>query len=126
MKTNAKKVTLLMLAILMLLLFVVVVAATAQQNVAYAAEEETTQTAIEIAQEKTKQIKGWTAAIVIAVVAATGAVCMGLAIIKAIDGITRQPEADGKIRTALILGLVFIETTVIYALIVAILLVFIL
>ena len=87
MKTNVKKVTLLMLAALILLLFVVAVAATANQSVAYAAEEETTQTALEIEQEKTKQIKGWTAAIVISVVAAAGAICMGLAIIKAIEAI---------------------------------------
>ena len=51
---------------------------------------------------------------------------MGLAISKAVDGIARQPEADGKIRTSLMLGLVFIETAIIYALIVAILIIFVL
>lgn len=63
------------------------------------------------------------AALAILVPAAVAAISMALAIGKAIDGIARQPEADGKIRTTLILGLVFIETAIIYALVIAILLV---
>ena len=55
-----------------------------------------------------------------------GAVAMGIAIAKSSDSIARQPEAEGKIRTSLMLGLVFIETVAIYALIVAILIVFVL
>ena len=51
---------------------------------------------------------------------------MGLAIAKSSEGIARQPEAEGKIRTTLMLGLVFIETAIIYALIIAILIVFVL
>ena len=38
----------------------------------------------------------------------------------------RQPEAEGKISSSLMLGLVFIETAIIYALIVAILINFVL
>lgn len=72
---------------------------------------------------ETNAVLGLSAGIVIAIVAGIGAVCMMLAIRKAIDGIARQPEADGKIRSTLILGLVFIETAIIYALIIAILLV---
>lgn len=63
------------------------------------------------------------AAIAIVIPAAIGAVGMCLAISKTLDAIARQPEAEGKLRTTLILGMVFIETTVIYALIVAIMLV---
>lgn len=70
--------------------------------------------------------KAVAAAACVAVVAAIGAFSMGFAISKAVDGISRQPEADGKIRTSLMLGLVFIETAVIYALIVAILIIFVL
>ena len=55
-----------------------------------------------------------------------GAIAMGIAIAKSSDSIARQPEAEGKIRTSLMLGLVFIETVAIYALIVAILIVFVL
>lgn len=70
--------------------------------------------------------KALAAAVCVAVVAAIGAISMGFAIAKAADGISRQPEADGKIRTTLMLGLVFIETAIIYALIVAILIIFVL
>lgn len=70
--------------------------------------------------------KAIAAAITIAIAATAGAVAMGMAICKAVDGIARQPEADGKIRTSLMLGLVFVETAIIYALIVAILIIFVL
>ena len=66
------------------------------------------------------------AAIVVGLAAGAGAIGMGMAIAKSADGISRQPEAEGKIRTLLMLGLVFIETVVIYALIVAILVIFVL
>ena len=66
------------------------------------------------------------ASIAIGLAACGGAVGMGLAIAKSAEGIARQPEAEGKIRTALMLGLVFIETAIIYALIVAILVIFVL
>ena len=51
---------------------------------------------------------------------------MALAICKSADGMSRQPEASGSIRSAMMLGLVFIETAIIYALIVAILIIFVL
>ena len=61
------------------------------------------------------------AGIAIALAALGGAIAMGFAIVKAIDGVTKQPEADGKIKSTLILGLVFIETAIIYALVVGLL-----
>lgn len=70
--------------------------------------------------------KAIAAAICVGLAAAAGAVGMGLAIAKSSEGISRQPEAEGKIRTNLMLGLVFIETAIIYALIVAILIIFVL
>ena len=72
---------------------------------------------------ETNAVLGLAAAMTISLVAVAGAISMMLAIRKAIDGIARQPEADGKIRGTLILGLVFIETAIIYALIIAILIV---
>ena len=60
------------------------------------------------------------------VAAAGGAVGMGLATAKSTESISRQPEAEGKIRTTLMLGLVFIETAIIYALLVVILIIFVL
>ncbi|MBE6573408.1 MAG: ATP synthase F0 subunit C [Ruminococcaceae bacterium] len=78
------------------------------------------------AAEKTKSAKAYAAAIVVGLAAAAGAVAMGMAITKSVDGIARQPEAEGKIRTTLMLGLVFVETAIIYALVVGILIIFVL
>ena len=65
-------------------------------------------------------------AIILLAVIAGGAVGMGLSAGKAVEGIARQPEAESKIRTTLMLGLVFIETAIIYALLVVILIIFVL
>ena len=66
----------------------------------------------------------------IALSAAIAALAAGYGIGKigsaATESIARQPEADGKIRTTLMLGLVFIETAIIYALLVVILIIFVL
>ena len=64
--------------------------------------------------------------IAIGLAAAGGAVGMGIAAGKSVEGIARQPEAESKIRTTLMLGLVFIETAIIYALLVVILIIFVL
>lgn len=70
--------------------------------------------------------KAIAAAVAIGLAAAGGAVAMGIAVAKSTEGISRQPEAEGKIRTTLMLGLVFIETAIIYALLVVILIIFVL
>lgn len=70
--------------------------------------------------------KALAAALAIGLACVAGALSMGMAIGKAVDGISRQPAADGKIRSSLMLGLVFIETVIIYALITVILIIFVL
>ncbi|MCI8524536.1 MAG: ATP synthase F0 subunit C [Oscillospiraceae bacterium] len=70
--------------------------------------------------------KAIAAGIAVGIAAAGGAVAMGLATAKSTESIARQPEAEGKIRTTLMLGLVFIETAIIYALLVVILIIFVL
>lgn len=70
--------------------------------------------------------KAIASAVAIGLAALGGAVGMGIATGKAAEGISRQPEAEGKIRTAFMLGLVFIETAIIYALLVVILIIFVL
>ena len=70
--------------------------------------------------------KAMASAIAIGVAAAGGAIGMGMAISKSAEGIARQPEAEGKIRTTMMLGLVFLETAIIYALLVVILIIFVL
>ena len=98
----------------------------AAPKTAYAAGEETTVEAEETAEDSSTGAKAIAAGIAIGLAAGAGAVAMGLAIAKSSEGIARQPEAEGKIRTTLMLGLVFIETAIIYALIIAILIVFVL
>ena len=70
--------------------------------------------------------KSLASGIAIGLAAAGGAIAMGMAVAKSVEGIARQPEAESKIRTTLMLGLVFIETAIIYALLVVILIIFVL
>ena len=49
----------------------------------------------------------------------------GLVVSHAIDGISRNPEVYGKLRTSMILGCSLVETTAIYALLISILLLFV-
>lgn len=61
----------------------------------------------------------------IAVLTGLGAgIGIGIATGKATEAIARQPEASGKIQSALILGAGLAEATAIYGLIIAILLIF--
>lgn len=78
------------------------------------------------AQDDAKGSKALSAAIAVGLAAALGALAMGIAIGKSNEAIARQPEAAGQIKSELMLGLVFIETAIIYALIVAILVIFVL
>ncbi len=100
-------------------------------TVAFAEESAPTATQTEAIAEETAEDsslgdKAMAAAIVVGVAAAAGAIAMGIAIAKSAESMARQPEASGKINSAMMLGLVFIETLIIYALIVAILIIFVL
>ena len=116
----------IMVRIAAVLTIVLLVGAFAKPVTVHASETE--QVAIAAMSDEASFVhdKAWAAGILVAVVAAAGAISMGLVIWKTIEGIARQPEAEGKIRTAMMLGLVFVETAIIYALIVAILIVFVL
>ncbi len=70
--------------------------------------------------------KAIASAVAIGIAACGGAVAMGIATGKSSEAISRQPEAEGKIRSTFMLGLVFIETAIIYALLVVILIIFVL
>ena len=85
----------------------------------------------EEAEDSSIGAKAIGAGIAVGLAAAAGAVGMGIAVAKTSEATARQPEAEGKIRSSLMLGLVmlglvFIETAIIYALIVAILIIFVL
>ncbi len=43
---------------------------------------------------------------------------------KAVEGIARNPEADGKIRSAMIIGCAITESTAIYSLLISLLIIF--
>ncbi|MBQ7372863.1 MAG: ATP synthase F0 subunit C [Blautia sp.] len=123
-KTISKSIRLFAAVAALLLLF-----SFGASSAVYASAEDTAQDeqTIEVTQEDNgTNSKAYAAALCVGLAAATGAISMSIAISKATDGIARQPEADGKIRTSLMLGLVFIETAIIYALIIGILIIFVL
>ena len=60
------------------------------------------------------------------IAALTGAgagIGLGLATSKAVEGIARQPEASGKITSALILGCALAEATAIYGLVIGLMII---
>ncbi len=85
-----------------------------------------TNAASEDSENNLAGFKSIASGIAIGIAAAGGGIGMGLAASGASQGIARQPEAEGKIRTNFMLGLVFIETAIIYALLVVILIIFVL
>ena len=122
---NAKQRKLKKLAIILL----AVIAILAISIPVFAATNGDAATAVEAAAttaDSTTGLKALASAIAVGIAAAGGAVGMGLSAGKAVEGIARQPEAESKIRTTLMLGLVFIETAIIYALLVVILIIFVL
>ena len=51
-------------------------------------------------------------------------VAMGLATAKAVEAVSRQPEASGKINSILLLGLALTESTAIYGFVTALIMLF--
>lgn len=123
MKTLTAKILAILFA------FILIIAVSAPVFAAENAENDqitaTVQTQ-EAEKDDATPAKAIAAAICVGLAATAGAISMGIAISKTNDGISRQPEAQGALRTSLMLGLVFIETAIIYALIVAILIIFVL
>lgn len=90
-------------------------------------QETTEDTSADEENDSSKDIaKAIGASAAIAVAAGVGALSMAFAICKTNECIARQPEAESKLRSNMMLGLIFIETAIIYALIVGILVVFVL
>ena len=107
--------------VLMLLLFAALLLTVAAQAVFAEGED-----AAATVADNAAGIKAIAAGAVLGGVALVGVVGMALVIRKALEGITRQPEASDKVRSAMMLGLVFVETLIIYALVVAIFIIFML
>ena len=66
-----------------------------------------------------KALGSLAAGIAIGVAVLGGALGQGRAAAAALEGISRNPGADGKIRTPMILGLALIESIALYALLIA-------
>ena len=102
----------------------------AMSVVAFAEEAPAAETAAsaeaETTVDNTTSTKAIASAAIVGVVATSGAIGMAISIAKTAESMARQPEAAGKINSAMMLGLVFIETAIIYALIIAILIIFVL
>lgn len=65
------------------------------------------------------------AALAIGFVGLGAGIGQGFAVGKAVEGISRQPEARNMIMSALIIGLAFIESLALYALLISIVLLFV-
>ena len=64
------------------------------------------------------------AALAIGIGALGPGVGMGILVSKALEAIGRNPEAQGKIQTTMILGIAFTEAIVIYALVISLMILF--
>jgi F-type H+-transporting ATPase subunit c len=85
------------------------------------------QTAAEPAASTSSEVVRWsiiTAGFALAFAAGLGALGQGRAVASAAEAIARNPGATGDIRGALLLGLVLIESLVIYVLLISLLLFF--
>lgn len=122
-----KKMNLILMSILVLSMLLAF-AVPAFAEAAPASDGTSVQTEEAVAEEtdNSSSSKAWAAGIAVGIAAAVGAISMGIAVSKSSESIARQPEAAGKINSAMMMGLVFIETAIIYALIVAILIIFVL
>ena len=125
MKKVRLLVILTVIAILMTLLAVPALAA-ADTTAAPADTAQTTEAAPTDNGGSTAGTKALAVGMAIGLASAGGAIGMGMVGGKAADGISRQPEMESKIRTSLMLTMVFIETAIIYALLVVILVIFVL
>ena len=65
-----------------------------------------------------------TPAVVMVLGALAPTILEGLAVLKALDGMTRQPEAANDLRSTLIITMALLESTAIYNLLVALVLLF--
>ena len=54
----------------------------------------------------------------------TPAIVEGRAVLKALEGMTRQPDAAGDLRTTLLISMALLESTAIYVLLVVLILIF--
>lgn len=125
MKTMKKFAALMMLLCALMICTIPALAANESGNDSNVTETVTTVTAGSNDNDVTSA-KAMGSGVMIGIACLGGALAMGIAVGKSSEAIARQPEATSQIRTTMMMGLVFIETVIIYALIVAILIIFVL
>ena len=91
-----------------------------------AGTQEAVQTQAVQEEDDSQGLKAVAMGLAVGLAALGGGIGMGIVSGKTVEAISRQPEVEGKLRTTLMLGLVFIETAIIYALLVVILILFVL
>ncbi|MCK9582777.1 MAG: ATP synthase F0 subunit C [Endomicrobiales bacterium] len=64
------------------------------------------------------------AALGLGIAAAGCGIAQGIAVGKAVEGVARQPQESGKIQTLMLIGLAIIESLTIYALVIALILIY--
>lgn len=75
-----------------------------------------------VANEYTANAAAYMGAAIAILAAGAAGIGQGLAAMKAVEAVGRQPEASGKITVTMIVGQVMVETSGIYALIIALIL----
>ena len=125
MKTMKKFAALMMLLCALMICTIPTLAANESGSDSDVTETVTTVTAGSNDNDVTSA-KAMGSGVMIGIACLGGALAMGIAVGKSSEAIARQPEATSQIRTTMMMGLVFIETVIIYALIVAILIIFVL
>lgn len=127
MKRYVKKLVVCGIVALMVCALCSLVAFAAAEKPQPAPQDETSVSDdVQAAADNSTGSKAIAAGICVGIAACGAGIGMGLTTAKSSEGISRQPEAADKIRTNMMLGLVFIETAIIYALVVAILIIFVL
>jgi F-type H+-transporting ATPase subunit c len=91
----------------------------ALSTVAFAADSE-----LPIAALKYFTVSVFAAGFGIAVAAFGGSLGQGMAIKNAVEGIARNPESSGKVTVTMLIGLAMVESLVIYALVIALILIY--
>lgn len=126
MKSLLKKIIICALLITVVASLACAFAVSADTEPAQTGDAASASQTVEDISDSSTSGKALAAGIAIGLASLGGAIGMGMAISKSSEGISRQPEAEGKIRSSMMLGLVFVETAIIYALVVAILIIFVL
>lgn len=114
-----RKVVLVLLAVIALVIVAAPVVLAAEPAAEYAA------TAVSDSLMKYRMVAVFSCAFGIAIAAFGGALGQSRGLANAVEGIARNPGASGKIQVAMIIGLALIESLVIYALVVVLIILFV-